>query len=392
MDSEDSQSWSLAGRVVDLNRLQHLIKDNEDKTTPLDLRGAVLNGRFEGLAFPPGTLLAEADLTSAHLHKAKLPKADLTNADLTAVNLSEADLRGAIFVSADLPRANLWKCRLENADFTDADLQGANLEGTTIGDAIFDNANLQNANLEATNASPRRAYFRNANLQGANLEDAYLAHSDLSDANLQNANLESANLSYADLTDSNILYANIERATLDSVTLENTTLYAVNWGPRGEEGIKDQPPETAEAIYRKLKIWYQGAGLYSAGGEYFRKEMDARRRGKWRKKRLRSFIWLLIWHLLAGYGERPQLVLLWMLVLVIGPTLFYFWFSALPYAPHNIVSALYFSSVSTVALGYGAWVEDGVKLWAQAVGVSQTFLGAFLLALLLVTVVRKMTR
>ena len=60
-----------------------------------------------------GANLKDADLTGAHLFRAKLPGADLTGADLVWANLSGANLSGADLLGANLDN-------VIGADFTGA--------------------------------------------------------------------------------------------------------------------------------------------------------------------------------------------------------------------------------------------------------------------------------
>ena len=54
--------------------------------------------------------------------------------------------------------------------------------------------------------------------------------------------------------------------------------------------------------------------------------------------------------------------------------------------------SLYFSVISFTALGYGSWVNIRPEGWVQALGATESFIGVFMMALLLVTFVRKWTR
>jgi hypothetical protein len=54
-------------------------------------------------------------------------------------------------------------------------------------------------------------------------------------------------------------------------------------------------------------------------------------------------------------------------------------------------SALYHSAVSFTALGYGLGASN-VDGWVKGVGAAESFIGIFMMALFLITFVRKMTR
>lgn len=373
----------------------------------LDLSNAVLVGNFENWDLS-GIILRRAVLVRAYLRGVNLEGANLYLADLSRVNLSESNLKHAVLELADLPGANLWNAHLE---FTD--LSGANLMGAAVDSAFLHRANLAGANFSAADLSDSdmtHAILRNCNLHGANLEkadlsNAHLEHSDLfsanlegcilrdtdlRDCNLQAANLEAVDLTGADLSIANLTGANLERSNLLRVKLEGTNLHGVGWGPVSELAIDSQDPETAEAIYRSLKIWHQGAGFHDAAGRYFYREMDARRIGQWRSGSKAHAVWLWFLKSLAGYGEQPGWVVLWVVALVVVPGFIYRYAGA--FEGRDLLYSLYYSAVSTAALGYGQWVNADPVRWAQLAGVAQTLFGVLLIALFLVTFTRKMTR
>jgi hypothetical protein len=60
----------------------------------------------------------------------------------------------------------------------------------------------------------------------------------------------------------------------------------------------------------------------------------------------------------------------------------------------DIWRSLYFSAVSFTAIGYGGWVTgaDAPSTWTKWFGVTESFIGVFLIALFLVTFTRRWTR
>lgn len=55
--------------------------------------------------------------------------------------------------------------------------------------------------------------------------------------------------------------------------------------------------------------------------------------------------------------------------------------------------SLYFSAVSFTAVGYGGWIKAAdYNWWVRGIGVFESFIGVFMMALFLVTFTRKMTR
>jgi hypothetical protein len=91
--------------------------------------------------------------------------------------------------------------------------------------------------------------------------------------------------------------------------------------------------------------------------------------------------------LFFGYGEEWKRILGWIAVVVFGLAGAYHLFGGL-----NISHSIYYSVVSFTALGYGSWVSSPPEVWAQRIGAAESFVGVFMIALLLVTFVRKWTR
>ena len=79
-----------------------------------------------------------------------------------------------------------------------------------------------------------------------------------------------------------------------------------------------------------------------------------------------------------------------------GSALLYFFLRGV--TPHNLtiqafLASLYYSAVSFTALGYGPWFgRSSVSDWAQGVGAAEAIVGVFMIALFLITFIRKMTR
>ena len=345
------------------------------------------------------------------------------NADATGAYLSQVNLVGANLRLADLPTANMWNSDLRGADLGESDLRGAmlsdsNLEGASLDDADLFNANLErcklsSASLRDTNMQGAMLYeavlidadLSGTNLFGANLESCDLTRALLKDVNLQAANLEDANLTDAKLELSNLVDANLEDANLTGVTLQKTNLLNANFGVRGIESIGEfEDLETALDVYRALKVSHQRGGLYERAGLFFYLESNVSRRLTWKNlsisprsfNKLSTFFWLTISWAVNGYGEKPIRVMVWVVGLVVIPP-FGYWFGHAfggGWDAANLGKSLYFSAASVVALGYGPWVSEpvGPVGWAQTVGVIQTFFGIFLLALLLVTTTRKLSR
>ena len=90
-------------------------------------------------SYQRGADFERAELYSAQLFSAKLPRANFSEAVLSRASLSYADLSGARLRETDLSGA-----RLQGANLSGARLQGANLSGAYLGKANLSGAELSN--------------------------------------------------------------------------------------------------------------------------------------------------------------------------------------------------------------------------------------------------------
>jgi hypothetical protein len=297
---------------------------------------------------PEGLDLRHADLREADLSGVDLHKADLSGANLQGAMFIEAELQGTDLMAADLRWADLWDANLQGATLSSANLEGAALLGADLRGASLPDANLQEANLLG------------ARLQGAQLEASDMRRVILAYANLEDANLEGA-----------------------------------NWGDYvlGDE-IGGQLAEAASA-YRALKQRHTEAGMYDVAGEFHYREMEARRKLAWKgdaargeRRRLPYALTMNALRFLYGYGERPERVIGWVVAVILGFALAHWAFGTVE---RGFLDALYYSAVSFTALGYG-WAAEPQGWAGRFLGVGESLLGVFMMALFLVTFTRKMTR
>jgi len=140
----------------------------------------------------------------------------------------------------------------------------------------------------------RGADLISANLQGADLYEADLQGASLAGAKLQGADLSWANLQGADLRD-----ANLQGAELQGVKISPATnLEGVKWDPKYINVLERKGEyEAAEAVYRRLKEWYRGAGMQTIAGEFHYREMEAKSKAGWRQS------WREIKQFGRGFGQ-----------------------------------------------------------------------------------------
>ena len=306
------------------------------------------------------------------------------------------DLSGEVFEKgADLSDLFLWGIILN-----DAQLIRANFNGSNLDEAVMQRANLQYATFNPFESKPvslqgvdlRGAYLKNAEFRGADLSAAQFQEDPEQSlrANLEETDFRDANLFGTNFKECYFYRTKLEGACAEGANITEARLGDADWGNYviGEE--KKKIFDIAEHRYRQLKIWYAESGYYDIAGEFFFREMEAKRKGvKW---------WPKFWHrgwlgfvaFICGYGERPLRVIGWAASVVLGSALIYFIIGSV-WKWWAFWNSLYFSAVSFTALGYGSWVET-TNDWIRGIGAFESFIGVFTMALFLITFIRKMTR
>ncbi len=293
------------------------------------------------------------------------------------IDLSELDLHG-IILRAHLFRARFDGSNLDGADFCHADLQYARFNSQNSKPASLVNTDLRGAHLGY-------AEFRDAALTCAKFgkpdEPSHMK------AHLDKTDLRGTKLFLADFSGCFLYGTKLQGALIRGAYLiGKANIAEADWGnyiigEEQERGFGD-----AETQYRYLRKCYASEGMYDIAGKFYFREMEARRKSQsWRKQpHLKLWSWAM--RVLCGYGEKPAWVVAWAAVVVLGMALGIYSASALTFP-----SSLYHSAVSFTALGYGFGVST-VDGWVKAVGAAESFIGVFMMALFLITFVRKMTR
>lgn len=304
------------------------------------------------------------------------------------------DFSGKYFEEeSDLSRLNLSLITFDNSYLFGAKFDGSNLMGVS-----FKGANLHYATFNPIDARP-------ANLEGADLRNAHLGEAGFIGANLtssrwgevlpgpgsrlDNTDLRNAKLFLADFKNCYLYDTKLEGAHVRGADIYEAHLEEADWGNYviGEEGNKDF--RSAENIYRRLKMWYNTAGMYSIAGKFFYREMTVKRKSlRWLSNPFPKLRETLYW-LLCGYGERPWQAFASAVVIVVALALIYFAIGTL--TPNSFPHSLYYSMVSFTALGYGSWAAEPMG-WVKWLGACESFLGVFIMALFLITFTRKMIR
>ena len=185
------------------------------------------------------------------------------------------------------------------------------------------------AGLDLSFRNLNAADLSECNLREACLRGADLGHTDLRDADLFRADLREADLFRADLRGAFMREAQMDRNFLAGVRIdEQTDLADISWGHKHiNEWERIGFYENARAVYRQLFTWHKNRGYSDVAGEFLYRDWVCKRLGArsvlteglswhspWRIpglfkllwwKALVSFLFLIMFELLFGYGERP---------------------------------------------------------------------------------------
>jgi len=250
--------------------------------------------------------------------------------------------------------------------------------------------------------------------EGVNLSHAVLFRARMQGAHMWNVNLQGSDMMKADLTGANLNEANLENASLLGASLDGTKLERVVWGEmaiqeqmarEAEEGEDHEKAlvnfEEAEEVYRSLRRAYDSTGRFEEAGKFFQKEMTMRRKmmPKWSSRR----IWSKLVDLFCGYGEMPQRVIGFSLLLIFVCATAYFGAGVngpegrIGFDPElgaaanfkHFLNCIYYSIVTFTTLGYGDITPRGI---ARPIAALEAFAGAFMMALFVAVFGKKMTR
>jgi len=273
---------------------------------------------------------------------------------------------------------------------------GGKAEGLDLSGKKFE-LRINLGNLDLKKIILRDATLYGAHLEGAILEDAHLEGAYLTDAYLEGANLWGAHLEGAILVGTHLEGANLSRAHLEGALLwdvkfpPDTKLENADWGNYILGWEKRGFFDMAAATYRCLKLWYTTAGMHDIAAKFYYREKEANRKGlklfsksSWNHRLAAEFM-----RAVFGYGEQWLNILFLIAVVIFGlAAAYYFWGS---FSSSSFWDTLYYSAVSFTALGYGQWAPQPTG-WAKVAGAAEAIIGVFMMALLLVTFVRKWTK
>tara|TARA_B100002051_G_scaffold274156_1_gene314566 strand:+ start:2702 stop:3598 length:897 start_codon:yes stop_codon:yes gene_type:complete len=280
----------------------------------------------------------------------------------------------------------------------------------------------QNTCSEIEDLNNQKEDLSNFNLQEAQLEKIYLVNAKMTGCNLSKANLKNASMFEADLSNSNLFKANLEGANLKNANLErcnllganlsNAKLENVKWGKdykvineleaedaykAGDIKLANEKYREAEEIYRAIKISMQSQTLGDETGEFFIREMIAKR--KQFKKFSAARIGSKVIEITTGYGEKLSNILFTVIGIIITCMLLYGiqgvsygdtvigFFSTDYDLLTTLGQLLYFSVVVYSTVGFGEMIPIGPL--GKTVMMFEGIAGGLVLAILIIALYKK---
>lgn len=341
---------------------------------------------------------------------------DLSGKDLEGIDLSTDVLREEIQqlgISLSEPPCWLW-----------SPTGGINLAG-----AVLKGVNLNHSYLWRGNYA--RVNFQGAQLISSDLGRAILAEADLTDANLTSAILHDVVLNGAVLSATNLAHTDLSGVDFRSVAVfEEVFLHEAKLdGTRisKEQGVGNIGEENqgdylrAKDVYLALKINFIGAGRYDDAAWAYVQERKMERSAHHPLRAIRFFgavenvqqtrsfslsrftflfrhtsRWLMDWldGIMLGYGQRPLLIMLWAIVILVTWPLFYYWSGGVVsidvHKSLNLIDYFQYSIAAFTTMGLPDMVA--VSNCAKFLTNLEALLGITLLALLMWALGNKVSR
>ncbi len=230
---------------------------------------------------------------------------------------------------------------------------------------------------------------------------SYLTDADLTGADLQYARFQNAHLENATLREAVFRETTFEGAFIDGSDILEAHLEEAYWGKLRKIGIgeeKNKEFHTAVQYYRRLKVWYTQKGYYDIAGEFFFREMEARRKEiSWFSRKFCHRFGLECSRWVFGHGERwKRLFFGWIVLAIVIFALLYIIIETFV-ANHgiwvwNVLSnSFYYSLTYFTALGYSEWIAEP-NVWIKWLGAFEALYGVLMIALLVVSLARRWTR
>tara|TARA_B100001142_G_scaffold316276_1_gene355852 strand:- start:3364 stop:4260 length:897 start_codon:yes stop_codon:yes gene_type:complete len=293
------------------------------------------------------------------------------------------------------------KEKYQNIDYVSDENTCSELESLNKKNEDLSGFNLNKANL--TNINLVNSIMKNTNLSRANLINSSLYGINLSGSNLFKTNFENANLNNANLQNCNLLGANFTNTKLNNIKWGKdykviNELEAEQAYKKGNFELANKKYREAEDIYRNIKISMQSQTLGNDTGEFFIREMTAKRKqlNRFSLKRLGS----KIIEVTTGYGEKLSNIAFTILGIIIVCMILYgiegvsyqdktlgFFSDDFPML-RTIGNLFYFSVVVYSTVGFGEMVPIGPL--GKSIVIFEGIIGGIVLAILVIALYKKL--
>jgi uncharacterized protein YjbI with pentapeptide repeats len=229
---------------VDLTALTTVLAE----ATRMKARGDLGQVAALGTLVSKGKTFGSYDFSGMGLSRVEAPALNATEASFTLTHMADANL-----TSANLERARLVAATIDRSDLSKANLRHARATLASANGTVLREANLSLSSWIA--ADLRRADLRSANLRGASL-----GHADLRGADLTDADLTGAFLGNADLRD-----AKLKGVVFSNTDVASALIVGTDLTDAQRAGLCATPPHRNQAWTIVEKI---PSGKFSGGYEY----------------------------------------------------------------------------------------------------------------------------
>jgi len=276
-------------------------------------------------------------------------------------------------------------------------MDGGSLEGATLTTCTFTDTHINDGNLQNMKATDTNFYrshlktallisseFKDCSFERSELQGAYINETSLLDCNLEGTKLESANMQDADLTGCKLFQATHTLSNIEYAKLDDIHRYE-------DEGRYFE----AEVVYRNLKKTLRWNHVLFVASDFSHKESVMQRKQHYANKEMAMWFLYLIADAVCGYGEKVPQIFKFGFVAILAFSLIYNVGDGIADSDEDrdrdaqFKDHLYFSLTTFFGANNYSGFTPRSKMW-EILSASETVMGVLLIALLLVTMNRKM--
>lgn len=381
------------------------IKDlaNPRTSVPERLDQAILRGipDVEDISFS-NCVFRNSDLNNSKFRKVDFSRCDLTKVEAKKSKFSSVNFEGSKMTETKFYRTSIIRSWLKNSNLKYANLHRASVAASNLENACLESSVLSDAN------------FWKSDLSGANISDAKLEETKLNDATLTGVNLEDSYLVNTDIRNTDMKCARIFNTYLSDIRLNTDTDFGDICVYEQLEELDEwdaTPLEAAVWCYGRLQTIHEEYAQTDRARHYHTKKANALRQHHWKQNHRSKWLVYAINGIISKHNESPRRVIESSLILISFWSILYFLFGqirvsnnpqgtsliglgrfptiSIPDVLSDILLSIYFSSVTFTTLGYAdVQPANGIT---QFLAMTESFLGALLIALLVFVLGRRTT-